>query len=159
MKNRLFKSFLPVGSIGNTETKVLLSIGEIDVEIGEVIDVLDVPTRNRYRDEYVLDVRSTRIEDIEDEILDAWGYSRFTELREALTERLQVTIPSTTMVTVVITGSPETDLTAGTYEEPLEDVTSDDDIPDLVFPTEDLEDVDPSLEYRWDIDGQGHENN
>ena len=106
MRNTVIKSYMPRVSVA-ANADIVVALGEILVSVGDVVDVLEVKTRVRHRDEYVIGVEVSAILDLKDDVLNAYECKDFSEFRRKFSENVGVALPAESVVTLVLIGSPE----------------------------------------------------
>lgn len=132
---------IPLVPLG--EGHIALLMGTPNVALEAVVNIRDLTSMQTYRDLIVLDTVVCSIIDTPEDILTAFGFSNFSDLRVATSEAFRVSLPAEAQVTFLVLGDTTPDFVVEEDEDEVE--MSDDDILPLVLPMPDEDD--------WEFEG------
>ncbi len=136
MKNTVIRTQIPWQQLG--EVHLAIAVGNLAVDVGEIVNVRDMTDKRRYNDQFVRDVLHVQIMDTPQAVCEAYGCAQPDAFRRLLVERTTIGIPAEAIITIVMLGDPESAPPLYAEEEEISDLSIDEDIPEMVFPREDL---------------------
>lgn len=141
MKIETLRTRMPLSKLG--ETTLVVMIGQIELEVGEVVHVANKATKEHMSNMVVQNLIHTKIMDTPSMIMDVFDCPRHTAFRQMISSAARTGMPAETLITVVMVGEDEVVSDPASleteYEGEWDELTSDDDIPELVYPFEDVD--------------------